>query len=426
MSSELKSAVYRHITNPDIAGLVIETELMPLSGRSSAIAPPTYSRAEDDRRKEPNFAETAEAFVPAKDSVGWYREIRRDSKGSVLARRVLIDSIASQSGRAETALWNIQDDLGLRLPGITVTGAFKGSPANELDLQFADALTTTISTWTAPHRQADAWVRFAESEEGRQVWQEDAADSVKRLITSTSAATGEHLYSYFPNSALYGYWLSSGTAARHKLPRAYSSEVVGYCAQPVRTGTTKLDAGGGASDKSRVVIGADGKLTVMEQGSKTTGTKPSNAGFGQVPNMPVTTGYVCELILQQAHISLAILRSITFQEQRVKHSALTVLTLLGMLGHYLASRDGFFRSGCSLFTVEERWGWMRRGEPHPEQLDVGGFDELKDALLEAIQDAEALDLSFKAPIRLKFSNAEISLIQERVQAELNKQNSSGV
>lgn len=419
MSSELKDAVHRHVIDPDTAGLVIETELTPLGGPSTAVAPPTYARETTDRSKDPNFAETENAFVPAKDSEGWHRAIRRGDEGPVLARRVLIDSVASQSGRAETALWDIQEDLGLELPGITVTGAYDGEPANEVERGIADALRTTISTWTAPHRQADAWVRFAETESGRQVWQEDAPDSVKSLITSTSAATGERLYRNFPNSALYGYWLSSGTATRHRLPRAYSSEVVGYGAQPVTTGTTKLDAAGGASDKSKVKIGADRQLVTGSGG------KPSSAGFGQVPSQPVTTGYVCDLILQQTSLSLAVLRSLTFRDQEVKDAALTVLTLLGMLGHRLAGRDGFLRSGCSLVAVEERWGWMRRGHLHPEPLAVGEFDELKEALLEAIQDTEALGLAFAAPVRLRLSEAEITLIQERVTIESAKQTSDG-
>lgn len=419
MSSELKNAVHRRVTDPDTAGLVIETELTPLGGRGTAIAPPTYAREAGDKSKDPNFAETEHAFIPTKDSKGWYREIRYGDEGPVLAKRVLIDSVASQSGRAEAALWDIQEALGLVLPGITVTGEYDGEATSDLERQTADALKATISTWTAPHRQADAWVRFAETEHGLQVWQEDSPGSVKNLIISTSFAAGERLYCNFPNSALYGYWLSSGTAARHKLPRAYSSEIVGYGVHPVTTGTTKLDAAGGASDKSKVRIGADGRLVV---GS---GSKPSNAMFGQIPRHPVTTGYVCELILQQTSLSLTVLRSLTFQDQNVKNAALTVLTLLGMLGHHLASRDGFLRSGCSLIALEERWGWMRRGQPHPEPLTIGGFDELREALLNAVQDAEAIGLSFAEPIRLRFSEAEITLIRERVKTEGAKQTSDG-
>lgn len=417
MSSELKEAVYRHVTEPDTAGLVIETELTPLGGRSTAVAPPTYARERGDRSKDPNFAETENAFIPVKDGEGWHREIRRDDQGPVLAKRVLIDSVASQSGRAETALWDIQETLELVLPGITITGEYDGDPVTEVERQLAETLKTTISTWTAPHRQADAWIRFAQTETGQQVWQESAPDSVRSLITSTSTATGERLYSNFPNSAVFGYWLSTGTAARHKLPRAYSSEVVGYGAQPVTTGTTKLDAAGGASDKSKVKVATDGKLTI---GS---GSKPADAGFGQIPRHPVTTGYVCELILQQSSLSLTVLRSLRFQDQRVKDAALTVLTLLGMLGHYLAGRDGFLRSNCSLVAVTERWGWMRRGQLHPEPLAVGGFDELKDALLEAIGHAETLGLSFAEPIQLRFSEAETSLIKDRITIEAAKQTS---
>ncbi|WP_309130788.1 type I-U CRISPR-associated RAMP protein Csb1/Cas7u [Brevibacterium sp.] len=413
MPSQLKQSVLELVRDPAVAGIVVETEYQPLGGRNVAVAPPTYARQQGDNDRTPQHAVSENAFVPARNRDGWLVDIARDENcRPCTAARVIIDSVGSQSGRNEAGLWNSQDRLGARLPGISITVPDDVLSA-ERDPEIVSALRAEVSSWTAAHRHADAWARFAETDGGKQVWQQNG--QIRELITTTSAATGEQLYRYFPNSAIFGFWLSSGVAARHKLPRSYSSEIIGYGAVPNVTGATKLDPTGGASEKSRVGF-KNGELVVGK-----TGVEPSKAGFGQIPGQPMTTGYICELILQQASISLAVLRSISFENREIKDAALTVLTLLAMTGHELAAEDGFLRSHCSLLATVQRWGSMRQGQADPITLDVGGLDDLVGALQEAITDAESLGLRFAEPIRLNFSEAQRKLIAERVENERSKQ-----
>jgi CRISPR-associated protein GSU0053/csb1, Dpsyc system len=420
MTSKLKDEVRRNVLDSNTAGLAIEAEYEPLGGSSTPIAPASYapvkgSSADD---KSPTFAVSENAFMPVKTTGGWYSGIERKDGEPRFVSRVAIDSVGSQSGRAETALWESQEDLGISFPGLIITGEASDSKESSfLQKQIDDALSITVTSWTASHRQADAWARFAVDEDSKQVWQNDAEGSVKSIITTTSADTGEKLYEYFPNSAIYGFWLSSGTAMRHRLPRAYSSEIVGYGAIPVKTGSTKLDVAGGASEKSRLTFGKDGALAARS----TAKDKPSVHGFGSVPSSPMITGYVCELILQQSSVSLSVLRSLKFEDSDVKTAALTVLTLLAMAGHALANTDGFLRSGCALVQINRQWGWVRHGQVEPEKLEVTDTEQIIEALREAIEDAAKLGLEFAPPINLKFSPAQRTLIEDRVRTEMSKQ-----
>ncbi|AXE38320.1 type I-G CRISPR-associated protein Cas7 [Acidipropionibacterium virtanenii] len=421
MSTTLKNNVMQHVKDPAVAGLVLETVHRPLGGASVAVSPPTYARPEGDKSRIPLHAVSDTAFIPERDDSGWYSAFRRDPDGSpVLGARVALDSVGAESGMAETCLWNAQDRLGIRLPALIVGGSDAPSGAPEPDSQIAAALRVEASTWEVAHRQNDAWMKFAQTESGTPVWQDEAPGSVKELITTTSPRTGEQLYRHFPNAAIYGFWLSSGSAARHKMPRAYSSEIVGYGAHGVRTGATKLDPVGGASDSSRVSF-KDNALKVG--GAK--GKKPSEAGFGQVPRTVFVTQYACELILQQASISLSVLRSIHFADTQAKDSALTTLTLLALAGHALAGEDGFLRTGCALVPVEERFGWVSRGHASPEELTVNSTDEIIEALQESAKETASLGLAFAEPIRLHYSGAEQHLIAERVKTERDKAFSEG-
>ncbi|GAA2094537.1 type I-G CRISPR-associated protein Cas7 [Brevibacterium salitolerans] len=415
MSKTLKDIVKEHVADPAVAGLALETVHRPLGGSSAAVSPPTYSRPEEDRSKAPYHAVSDGAFIPARDESGWYSAIRRNADGSpVLGPRVVLDSVGAQSGASETCLWHSQDRLGISLPALIVGGDSAPEDGAGLDAQVAAALGVEVSTWEAAHRHNDAWVKFAETMDGTPVWQDESSGSVKELITTTSARTGEQLYRYFPNAAVYGFWLSSGSAARHKMPRAYSSEIVGYGARAVKTGATKLDPVGGASEKSNVGF-RNNELTTGPKGKK-----PSAAGFGQVPRTVYVTQYACELILQQASISLSVLRSIGFADPAVKQSALTTLTLLALTGHALAGEDGFLRTGCALVPVEQRFGWVSRGSATPEALEIESTDAVIEALRESVEETAGLGLALAEPIRLRYSAAERQLITERVEIERAK------
>ena len=425
MSTSFLEKIKAHVADNTISGLVIEVEHQPLSGPAASVAPPTY--AGEDRQAR--HAVTESAFVPQQGEGGWYSELQRDAASGTPrpAPRVVLDSFAAQSGRCETALWQGQERLGISLPALIVDGAPEASRAIEQgERQLADSLHRNFSTWELAHRQNDAWIKYATAGDGKLVWQQDiveitddaGAGTVKSLITAASSERGDLLYRYFPNSAIYGYWLSSGVARRHRQARAFSSEVVGYGALKVLSGATKLDPTGGASASTSVAVSPDGSLKVTSTGKGR--TEPSKLGFGQIPGGPKVKGYVCELILEQSSISLQVLRSVKYQNAEQALAANTVLTLLALAGHSLAAEDGFLRSGCALVPIEERWGWRRRGSRVPETLEIVGIDEISAALREAISEAVRCGLRFAEPITLSFSEPETELIRQRVTNESNK------
>ena len=439
-SHEFFEYVKAQIADNNVAALVTESEMIPLAGPGSVIAPPTYAPKEKGV-KAPTFALSHSTPVPQRDDTGWYQQTQRDPETASirLAPQVIVDSVGSQSGRAEAALL----DAGAPVPN--PPGIFVGNPdegivdeetpddavslgsktsdipsdQSTLAAQQRVALANQISTWTTAHRQADAWIKFAQTPDGKQVWEGGALEDgtvVKDLIISANAANGDLLYSLFPNSAVYGYWLSSGTARRHRMPRAYSSQVVGYAATPVVIGSTMMDESGGASGSSQVTV-KDHRLSTVKKGKK-----PSDVGFGPVPSSPEVRGFSCELILQRATISLAVLRQIRFENTQRAHAAQTVLTLMAMLGHALANQDGFYRSGCALVTTANKWGWRRYDQGGMiEDFETPSTQTLKGALEIAIKEAADIGLEFRAPIQLVFSEAQETLIKERVANEDEKQ-----
>ena len=429
MTNPTAQALYEdvrsNVANPTTAALLSETEFIPVAGVGTPIAPPTYAgpdkKASSDDKKVPTFAVSPGIPVPQANEEGWYQELQTDSDTGTVRRapQVIVDSVGSQSGRAEAALV-ASNVLGQRPPGIFITGSTGEATedASSLSAQLAEAFARQISTWDAAHRQVDAWIKFAQTPDGKQVWEGGKlADGrvVKDLIITASPERGEMLYSYFPNSAIYGYWLSSGTASRHRQPRAYSSQIVGYAAQGVASAASMLDMSGGAS-KSTPVSVVNHKLVAK-------GKEPSKVGFGPVPGSPAIRAFSCELILQRATVSMAPLRQLRFDTQEKSEAATTVLVLLAMLGHALANEDGFLRSNCSLTPVSSKWGWRRHGLPASriDTLEVASAQDIEEALELALQAAADEGLAFEKPIDLQFSDAQRAIIEGRVKAEDAKQ-----
>lgn len=417
----LLETIQSHVENPLTAGLIIETKFSPLNGPGAPVAPPTYAGEGGESRS--SHAVANQAFVPARDDRGWFSTIERESNGQPrLARRVVIDSYGSQSGRVETALWRNQDRLGISLPALIVGGdSFTEDVA---DSQIAQALQIEINSWETAHRHTDSWFRFA-SEDGstKQIWQDDQSET-KKLILTSSAENPVSLYEHFVNSALFGFWLSSGTAQRHRLARAYSSEIVGYGAHPVESGATKLDAAGGASKDIKLSQDSSGAIVVSSSTRNIKkAEKPSVFGFGPIPSSPAVRSFVCELILQQSSISLGVLRTLKFSEEQ-KNNALTVLVLLAMAGHMLNREESFLRSGCALVPESERWGWKQQFSS-VEPLDTVTLNDITAALGDAINEAEAVGLKFAPPIHLMFSQTQRTIIKNRVTAEEKTKTDSG-
>ena len=189
------------------------------------------------------------------------------------------------------------------------------------------------------------------------------------MLLNISHGRGDLVYSYAPNVAVFGAWLSSGSAHRHAIPRAYSCEITGFSATPVQRAATKLDPTGGSVKGARKIGTVQGGIALVDKG----GREPSALGFGQVPAPVADRAVSCELILRQASISFRALDLFRYPEDPDGVKALAakrVYVLLAMAGHVLGGQEGFLRSGCDLVTVEERWGWRRHGERMPKDIKV--------------------------------------------------------
>lgn len=433
----LYDEVRSHVADPDIVAVVMEEVLESTKGPNAVICPPTYSGGEKGR---PHFA-TSDGPVPRRDAMGWYRDVERTGDEVRKAGRVVVNSLAACADRAETAIYRRQRELGVTLPAFVVRGGLTndaveaaiqraqarkkskgsvGKVAEDVREQVRKALDLKYSTWELAHRTADAWLQYAKDPaSGRQIWA-DPTSSIKTILLSIAHEAGENVYAHAPNSAVYGAWLSGGTARRHAIPRAYSCEITGFGAVESVRATTKLDRMGGAPNSLKLVAGAEG-VALADRGKK-----PSELGFGQVPSDPAPRGFTCETILSQASISLRAFERFRYAVAEAsaegstdlaserQRAATCVYTLLAMAGHLLAQQDGFLRSECDLVTIDQHWGWRQHGNPEPLTLDVPTLPDVAEALKHAVQAAAEVGLTFHEPITVDISDAQVDLVVERV------------
>ncbi|ACZ31887.1 hypothetical protein Xcel_2874 [Xylanimonas cellulosilytica DSM 15894] len=405
------------LADPQVAALVIESELEPVAGQGTVIQPPTYASA--DRSAGPTYA-VYEGFAPERDAQGWFSSSRRGPDGrahSVPA--VVVDAVGSQANRSEEALWQARHTIG-GLPGIVVAGT------NLSDEAIAAILTAgklpldgvaeirrlleqaSISTWTASHRHVDAWFRYAQ-EDGADVaaWVRDG--ELRHLIAgANSTRDATTAFTYFVNALVFGFWLSSGVVERNRQARIYSSEIVGYDARPASAGASKYERLP-VSNRLETADTADG-FSSTPKASVAKGKQPSTRGFGMIPGSATPKGFVCEAILRRASVSFSALRAIRFGDDGATktQAAGAVLTSLALLGHHLSSLQTNLRSGCDLVTVETHVGLRRAGVRAPEEVSVPlATDTLTELVRLSLRQAADAGLEFAEPIQTTMSASEV-------------------
>lgn len=408
------------IADSEVAGLTIESDLEPLAGPGAVIQPPTYAGA--DRTTGPTYAQF-EAFAPEADAQGWQRNTRRGADGrpeSVPA--VMIDAVGSQANRCEESLWSARYLLG-GLPAVEITGTAISDEQiaailakGKLPTQGVEGIRqlleqARISTWTAAHRHADAWVRYAQEDgvdAAAWVRQGGLRDLIAGVNSTRDATTA---FMHFPNSLLFGWWLASGVVERHRQARIYSSEIVGYNARPAAAGASKYERLP-VSNKLETATTSDG-FSSTPKANVPKGKQPSTRGFGMIPGSAAPRGFVCETILRRATVSFPALRAVRFGDggEAKTHAAAVVLTSLALLGHHLSSLQSNLRSGCDLVTVETRVGLRRTGVRAPESLSVPSTtDTLVELVRLSLQHADDVGLGFAAPIPVSMSASEVEQI----------------
>lgn len=412
----LFDTITEHLQDPNVVAVIMEGELEPTGGPNQAFAPPTYARPKGDDSSNPAFAVTADARVPERADSGWFHAFQRTDDGPRTASRVVINSVQACAHSAGTNTYLQRSRLGVELPAFVIRGTNEGAADKVIKAhaasspiiaeQIRQALDVEVSHWELAHRTADSWLQYAD-DGGGQIWAQQSS-AIKDILLNISHESGQLVYENAPNCAVYGSWLSSGTARRHAIPRAYSCEITGYGAEEVRRGATKLDEVGGALKASGLEVSDGGTLQRAKRG------EPSALGFGQVPTHVADRAFTCELILRQATISLKALDRFSFPRPEQTLAAKRVFVLLAMAGHLLAAEDGFLRSSCDLVTLEERWGWRRHGQRAPEALDVPSVDDVAAALRQAITAAEEAGLTFAKPFEVRLSDVEADLIASSV------------
>ena len=395
--------------------LAIEHDLEPIDGAHAPVAPPTYA-SEDNSSKEPVLPVSPDTPLPEPNVDGWLSGVRRDGAGgAVTAPSVVLDSVAAQSGRAEAALWELREELG-GLPAFVVT-----SPED------ADryASGVVLSSWQAAHRHVDAWFKYAAEQSGAgPLWAEESpVQSLLARINTTSDA--REAFAYAPNSMMYGFWLSYGAAQLHRQPRVYRSEIVGYGAHEHRAGTTKSDPVPASRDSvlSRSAVGLTAKNTSSKKQADL--VKPSELGFGLMPQPVRARQFSCERIAARASVSLSALRRMRYGseagERERRRAGSVALMVLALAGDVLGRQDTLLRSGCDLMPVASRWGWRVAGRSAPVRLalpEQAVEPEWWGSQLQAALDScREYGLEFAEPVQLQLSRLQQEVIAEAVRRD---------
>ena len=349
------------LEGPD-AALRIAATYQPAGGPEEKVSPPTYPVG--DRVNAPYLFED-----------------RWDAGEKV--KVVLVDSRQAQANRCEEA---IQDDLDagrIVLPHLTLAADVHGTPVRITSLQ-------------APHRSRDAYFRDAETGDG------DRFDKspVGAALRTARPEDASPLYRHSPADLVYGVWDSHRSLRlAPRFPRVYTSEMVGWRAEPGSRAAGRFDlyVSGG-----RKVLGGNDD---WEPGDGKKGTELSKLGHGSIPpsifvkdkttraDKLVPGGVHVQRITRAGSLGFAGLARVRLGrlDEAGQRAARAALAALALLGDRLAfGRPAvFLRSGADLVLVDETLSWVSRGSEEPLDLPVDRARELFGLAVERAAEAGA-------------------------------------
>lgn len=368
------------------------TSYVPAEGPGARIAPATYAEDKDHNIPAgPAISENA-----PHSQLNDHGEIIIDGH----TRSVVIDSVASQVTRTENALWALREELSL--PGIVLREGDTKLIENKIDEKYSDKsliskedlvdfFLSTVkiyndesSSWTFPHRHIDGIVRLASSTpDGKtEIWNKDK--DIKNRLIQASPRNMRELLKIAPNSAIYGYWLSTGAPINHKVPGSYTNDIIGYGASSINYGTTKISTL--PTDSSLTYeMNAQGHLQESKKGDKA-----SKLLLGSVPSYS-TSHVTTENIIGRGSLSLGQLRaklrqdrSLSPEEQDVAFQA---LAHIAVLGHLLKDSEWTLRSGCTLIPETMYWTEITPGNTK-NSLDIPTVEEMIQQTKIAVEKAQ--------------------------------------
>lgn len=359
----------------DGVGFRARIPLEPLGGPGDKVAPPTYSVAQ--------AAATAYAI-----------EERRIDGESVDA--VVLDSVASQANRLESALLAAHRGGELYLPVISVD--FR-------DAEGVEGLDT-ISSLEAPHRIFDAILRDSLLDDTL-----FRLSGVGQAITEATSRDVSALFRHAPHTLVFGGWDSTGPRGGRgsKYERALTSEIVAVgiargaktksridpLAIETKAGTIyEAQDGPWTTDPELAVKDAKGNPSLVKASNdkdKEPG-RPSQINHGNVtPSIDTRAGGItADEIHATTVLSLIQLRRLRFpratdgsvvpddRRRDVEAAGHAALAALGIAAIVLAFDDGFdLRSRCVLrATANLEIELVRRGSAEVQAFRVERADAL--------------------------------------------------
>lgn len=364
------------------AGFRSITRLQPLEGPGGKIFPATYAGGA--------YAIEKRRIL---DTAGQEKEVDC----------VLIDSVQSQSNRAEEALKHAIERGKLSLPLIEVD--FTGD-----NHKFKSPIPN-LTSLDVPHRLADAILRDSQLSDGTRFSKSDYAKRWSRSNLWDATA----VYELCPQALVFGMWGSpekpGGLGA--KFERAYVSEITAVDVDKVekRQGF-RIDP----ISASKTV-----PLTEKPDGTYDVGKgklRPSELNHGNIPFDSSNGGITCRYIEQRTVVSLGALRKLRFpvngnETLEVNDAGRAVLAALGLCAGVLASEMGTsLRSRCHLVPEADReWELIEKPGKHSQTFRIAGDAAIK-LFDQAIQHAEKQGLGWmKEKLILRPTNELAELVK---------------
>lgn len=310
---------------------------------------------------------------------------------------VLLDSVPSQANRMEEALLDAWRDGRIRVPVISV----------DFSAEFPDI--GSITSLEAPHRIADAILRYAKTSDGSEFF---ATSSYASLWENSSIHNATALFSLCPTALVFGTWGSPrATGVGPKFQRTIVSEIVGIDAVPGTKTSSRIDPTGigkgvGLSEASPDSGDLDWSpldaKSARKKGAKT--RKPSELNLGNVTptaeyaenlgGLFTGGGVTISRALQFTTISLPAIRRLRFpvggtRDPGIDAVAQAALAALALCAATLAREEGAdLRSRCHLVPVSTlEWELVGRPGEDLVKFSLSG-DESVALLNEAVAAAK--------------------------------------
>lgn len=330
----------------DDAAVVIDARWEPVGGSGTRIYPPTFpvDAADPTNKQQPYLVEPRLV-------------------DSERVETVMLDQVPSQANRVEEVIGHAARAGRLGLAHLI------------LEHELTNGRTVRVSSFTAPHRYADAY------------WRDSVIDGVvfdkSGIGQRLRAATADDctaLYEREPFSLLLGSWDSHRKGRTARFPRVYRSEVFGVAPVFGRRAAGRMDTHnlvGAVQDPEKATDGSGGWEHVVPEKRAVKGERLSSIGHGNITPVSSHGGVTVRDTRRLASLSMAGLARLQFGDTPpvAADAAKAALAALALLGDRLAFAGPslWLRSGCELVLVSETVVWHQRGgRTEPLDLDVPG------------------------------------------------------